>query len=457
MDSMQQKRKESPEQERSGEAAMYPVKVSELAIAERNAESPVTSEHLMEHICERENLVRAFQRVEKNKGSAGVDGMGTHELRRYLNRHWLEIKEELLSGRYRPKPVLRVEIPKPDGGTRKLGVPTVLDRFIQQAILQQMQPHWDKGFSEHSYGFRPSRSQQQAIAKAREYVEKGYEWVVDVDLEQFFDRVHHDRLMSTMAKQIRDKRVLKLLRAYLNAGVLEDGLVKPITEGTPQGGPLSPLLSNIVLDELDKELERRGHRFVRYADDCNIYVKSKRAGERVMEGVKRFVTRKLRLKVNEKKSDVDKPAARKFLGISIGKDGQKTVVYLSDKSMERIKSRVREMTAPCSGKSVESIISKLSTYLRGWYNYYCIVETPWVFSNLDKWIRHRIRAIIWRQWKTIDQRRKELLRLGVRKPLAENTSKSSKGPWHQSSTQALNIALSCKYLQNLGLFSLAKV
>jgi RNA-directed DNA polymerase len=454
MDGKHQQSSRSSGQERIGEAGVFPPKVNEPPIAERNAENPVISEQLTERICERTNLLRAFQRVQRNKGCAGVDGMSTTELRRYLKRHWLVIKEELVNGTYKPKPVLRVDIPKPDGGTRKLGIPTVLDRFIQQAMLQILQLHWEDRFSEHSYGFRPNRSQHGAIAEARKYVDEGYEWVVDIDLERFFDRVNHDRLMSTLAKTIQDKRVLKLLRLYLNAGVLEDGMVQPVTEGTPQGGPLSPLLSNIVLDELDKELERRGHRFVRYADDCNIYVKSRRAGERVMNSVKSFINKKLKLKVNEKKSAVDKSGTRKLLGISIGKENGKTVLSLSAKSRERLKDRIRSLTSPCSGRSIETIIEKLSGYLRGWFNYYRIVETPEVFADLDGWIRHRIRAIIWRQWKTPEKRKQELLRFGVRRPLAESTSQSSKGPWHLSNTSGVNIALSIKYLRMLGLYAL---
>src|SRR5215471_13270892 len=299
-----------------GEAPRARGEGTETSTAKRASESPVNSEQVMEEVCGRENLLQALRRVKSNKGSPGIDEMKVGELPGYLKQHWPAIREQLLSGTYRPQPVRRVEIPKPDGGVRKLGIPTVLDRFVQQAVMQVLQGRWDPTFSEHSHGFRPGRSAHQAVAKAQQYVGAGRRWVVDLDLEKFFDRVNHDRLMSAIARRVRDKRMLQLIRAFLQAGVMEDGLVSPVDEGTPQGGPLSPLLSNLVLDELDRELERRQHRFVRYADDCNIYVASERAGKRVMQSVTSFIRRRLKLKVNETKSAVARPQERKFLGFS---------------------------------------------------------------------------------------------------------------------------------------------
>jgi len=299
-------RSEAPRARRGG---------TESLTAERRAESPATEEQRMEAVCERENCLRALKRVKANQGSAGIDGMTVEELPGYLAQHWPAIREQLLSGSYRPQPVRRVEIPKPDGGMRKLGIPMVLDRFIQQAVMQILQAQWDATFSRHSYGFRPQRSAHQAVAQAQQYVREGYGWVVDLDLEKFFDRVNHDRLMSAVARRIGDKRMLKLIRGFLEAGVMEGGLVSPVDEGTPQGGPLSPLLSNLVLDELGRELERRGHRFVRYADDCNIYVRSERAGQRVMTSITGFITRRLKLKVNAAKSDGGATVATEVSGL----------------------------------------------------------------------------------------------------------------------------------------------
>src|SRR5579872_6599817 len=303
-------------EEDRGEAPKCLPEGTESFAVKRGTESPAIGEQLMEEVCERENCKQALARVKANKGSAGVDAMTVQQLPEFLKQHWPVIREQLLSGTYKPQPVKRVEIPKPDGGIRKLGIPTVLDRFIQQAVMQVLQRRWDRTFSEHSYGFRPGRSAHQAVEQAQKYIAEGCRWVVDLDLEKFFDRVNHDRLMAKIAERVGDKRLLKLIRAFLTAGVLEDGLVNPVDEGTPQGGPLSPLLSNIVLDEFDRELERRGLRFARYADDSNIYVRSKRAGERVMESVTRFIAMKLKLKVNEQKSAVARPGMRKFLGFS---------------------------------------------------------------------------------------------------------------------------------------------
>src|SRR5258706_5107228 len=329
-----------------------------------------------------------------------------------LKQHWPAIREQLLNGTYEPKPVRRVEIPKPDGGVRKLGIPTVLDRLIQQAVVQVLQRGWDRTFSEHSYGFRPGRSAHQAVAQAQQYIVAGYSWVVDLDLERFFDRVNHDKLMGQVAKRVEDKRLLKLIRAFLNAGVMENGLVSPSVEGTPQGGPLSPLLSNLVLDELDCELEHRGHRFVRYADDCNIYVRSERAGQRVMESISRFITEKLKLKVNEAKSAVARPQERKFLGFSFTA-GPEVKRVIAPKALDRFKRRIRGTTRTAKGVSLKTPMEELATYMRGWRGYFGFCETPEVLIGLTRWVRLRLRAAMWRQWKTPRRRRVALLELGA--------------------------------------------
>ncbi|MDD5095670.1 MAG: group II intron reverse transcriptase/maturase, partial [Dehalococcoidia bacterium] len=353
--------------------------------AKRTPESPARKERLMEEVCDRNNLEIAWRHVRKNKGGPGMDGMTIDEAPDYLKEHWSTIREQLLEGVYSPQPVKRVNIPKPDGGVRKLGVPCVIDRLIQQGLLQILQKQWDPTFSEYSFGFRPGRSAHQAVAQAQRYIAAGYNYVVDIDLEKFFDRVNHDLLMAKVAVRVSDKRVLKLIRAFLNAGVMEDGLVNPIDEGTPQGGPLSPLLSNLVLDDFDKELTRRGHRFCRYADDCNIYVRSRRAGERVMASICRFLTSRLRLKVNESKSAVARPEERKFLGFSIANDGSER--RIAPKAIDRFKTRTRELTRRTGGVSMPELIEKLVPYLIGWRGYFGFCQTPKVLSNLDAWIR----------------------------------------------------------------------
>lgn len=383
-------------------------------VNERTESSVDETATLMEEMVSRENLQKALKRVVSNRGAPGVDGMTVAALRTFLKDNWLPIKEKLLNGRYLPQLVRRVEIPKPDGGVRKLGIPTVLDRFIQQALLQVLQERWDPTFSNQSYGFRPERSAHQAIKKAQEYVQAGYTWSVDVDLESFFDRVNHDRLMSEIAKRVKDKRVLKLIRRYLNAGVMDGGLVQPTREGTPQGGLLSPLLSNLVLDELDRELETRGHRFVRYADDVQVYVKSEAAGGRVMESLKRFITRKLKLKVNEAKSKVARPWERKFLGFTFGRRHKQR--KLAPKSLKRFKDRVRKETRRTVGRNLKQVITTLNTYFRSWMGYFKIVETKRDFEQLDKWIRHRLRALQWKHWGRSGYR--ELRKLGVSVKLA---------------------------------------
>src|ERR1700735_1945766 len=365
----------------------------------------------MEEVCERENLKEALRRVKANQGSAGVDGMTVNELPEFLKQHWPAIREQLLSGTYKPEPVKRVEIPKPDGGVRKLGIPTVLDRFIQQAVMQVLQRKWDPTFSDHSYGFRPGRSAHQAVVQAQRYIAEGHSWCVDLDLEKFFDRVNHDKLMGQIAKRVGDKRLLKLIRAFLNAGVMENGLVSPSVEGTPQGGPLSPLLSNLVLDELDRELERRGHRFVRYADDCNIYVRSERAGQRVMESITQFITQKLKLKVNEAKSAVARPQERKFLGFSFTA-GPEVRRRIAPQALDRFKQRIRKITGRAKGVSMETTMEELAPYMRGWGSYFGFCETPEGLIGLPRWSRLRLRAAMWRQWKTPRRRREALLNWG---------------------------------------------
>ena len=429
---------------------------TETLTAERESEDPAGNQPAVEEVCERENLRAALQRVRANQGSPGIDGMTVDQLPDYLKQHWPAIREQLLKGTYEPQPVSRVEIRKPEGGMRKLGIPTVLDRFIQQAVMQVLQRQWDPAFSEHSYGFRPKRSAQQAVARAQQYIAEGFTWCVDLDLEKFFDRVNHDKLMGQIAKRVEDKRLLKLIRAFLNAGVMEDGLVSPSVEGTPQGGPLSPLLSNLVLDELDRELELRGHRFVRYADDCNIYVRSERAGQRVMESVKQFISRKLKLKVNEAKSAVGKPQERKFLGFSfVIKHGKEPKRKIAPKAIDRFKERVREITSKAKGVSMEQMIEELARYLRGWRGYFGFCETPWVLQNLDSWVRRRVRRAFWWQWKTSRKRLAELVRRGVGQDLAARLSGSRCGPWRASRTAALNQALSNAFLGSLGLPSVA--
>ena len=427
---------------------------TESFTTKREAESPAITEKLMEEVLERSNLKEALKKVKANKGSAGVDGMTVRNLSSYLIKHWPEHRDQLLSGTYQPQPVKRMEIDKPDGGMRKLGIPTVLDRFVQQALMQVLQRKWDPTFSERSYGFRPKRSAHQAVAQAQQHIAEGYGIVVDLDLEKFFDRVNHDKLMGQVAKRISDKRVLKLIRAFLNAGVMENGLVGPSVEGTPQGGPLSPLLSNLVLDEWDREMEQRGHRFVRYADDCNIYVRSQRAGERVMESITRFITERLKLKVNSEKSAVARPQERKFLGFSFTGQAEPKR-RIAPKAVKRFKERVREITRRKKGKGMGERLEELKRYLTGWRGYFSFCQTPSVLEALDSWVRRRIRCIFWIQWKTGRRRFDELYRRGVERQLAANTAGSNHGPWRMSVAKALNAALSNAYFDSLGLPRLA--
>jgi RNA-directed DNA polymerase len=438
-----------PAESRS-EAPTAAVEGTESLAAKRRTESPAISERMMEEVCERENCKQALARVKANKGSPGVDGMTVHKLAGHLRQHWPAIREQLLSGTYKPQPVKRVEIPKPDGGVRKLGIPTVLDRFIQQAVMQVLQRRWDRTFSEHSYGFRPKRSAHQAVQAAQQYIAEGYRWVVDLDLEKFFDRVNHDKLMAKIAERISDQEMRKLIRTFLRAGVMEDGLVSPTGEGTPQGGPLSPLLSNIVLDELDQELERRGLRFARYADDSNIYVRSRRAGERVMASITAFITCKLKLRVNQQKSAVARPWQRKFLGFSftLHREPQRRI---APKAILRFKERIRELTRRTRGVSVEKVAEELGRYLRGWQGYFGICQTPSVLADLDSWTRRRLRAFLWKQWKRGSVRFAELVQRGVGKELAAQTAGSAHGPWRLAESPGLHIALSNAYFASLGI------
>jgi RNA-directed DNA polymerase len=437
----------------TGEARKAGGEENESLEAMHAPESPARSNRLMEEIVDRENLKEALRRVKANKGSPGVDGMTVNQLDDYLKQQWPTILEQLLSGTYKPKPVKRVEIPKPDGGVRKLGIPTVLCRFVQQAVMQVLQRQWDPTFSNHSYGFRPGRSAHQAVAQAQRYIAEGYNWVIDLDLEKFFDRVNHDKLMAQIAKRVEDKRLLKLIRAFLNAGVMENGLISPSVEGTPQGGPLSPLLSNLVLDTLDRELERRGHRYVRYADDCNIYVRSERAGQRVMKSVTSFITGQLKLKVNENKSAVARPQERKFLGFSFT-DGPEVKRAIAPKALDRFKDRIRAITRQAKGVSMESTVEQLARYMVGWRGYFGFCETPQVLIYLTRWVRLRLRCAFWRQWKTPRRRRAALLQLGVRPQLAANTAGSGRGPWYLARSKALSVGLSNAYFRSLGLPSL---
>src|SRR5271168_2569594 len=433
------------------EAPMAPGGGSETLPAKCMIESPASnSEQLMEEVCERENCLQALKRVKSNKGSPGVDGMRVEQLPGYLKEHWPAIREQLLAGTYKPQPVKRVAIPKPDGGMRQLGIPTVLDRMVQQAVMQVLQGRWDAEFSEHSHGFRPGRSAHQAVAKAQKYIAEGRRWVVDLDLEKFFDRVNHDKLMAAVARRVADKRMLKLIRAFLTAGVMENGLVGPVDEGTPQGGPLSPLLSNLVLDELDRELERRKHCFVRYADDCNIYVGSERAGKRVMQSVTGFLRRRLKLKVNEAKSAVARPQERKFLGFSFT-GGREPKRRIAPKALLRCKQRVRELTRRTRGISLEQMTKQLASYLRGWKSYFGFSQTPSVLRRLEEWMRRRLRSVIWKQWKRSRVRFVKLRQRNIRSALAAQTAGSAHGPWRLANSPALQSAFPIAYFDALGL------
>ncbi|MEH7347561.1 group II intron reverse transcriptase/maturase [Gottfriedia acidiceleris] len=408
---------------------------------------------LMEMILTRENLLSALKRVERNKGSHGVDNMSTKDLRSYIVKHWDELKQSLENGTYQPHPVRRIEIPKPNGGMRLLGIPTVLDRFIQQAITQVLTPIFDPNFSENSYGFRPKKRGHDAVRKAKGYIKEGCEWVIDIDLEKFFDKVNHDKLMGILEKRIPDKILLRLIRSYLSAGVMIGGIFSESTEGTPQGGPLSPLLSNIILDDLDKELERRECKFVRYADDCNIYVKSKKAGLRTMSSIVSFIEKNLKLKVNMEKSSVYRPWNRKFLGFSFICINE-TKIKISNQSLKRVRQKIKELTSRKNSIQMVRRIEKLNTYLIGWCGYYALADTPSQFKSLDKWIRRRLRMCLWKQWKFPRTRIRKLISLGINKQTAYEWGNTRKGYWRISQSHILNKSLGNKFWQNQGLKSL---
>jgi RNA-directed DNA polymerase len=450
----ERRRQTSPDRATAGQ--MREVKLSR---ADQRAEpSPAQAEEgtnveLWEKIWARTNMLTALKRVESNGGAAGIDGMTVEELRPYLREHWLEIRAALESETYRPSPVRRVEIAKPDGGVRLLGIPTVVDRLLQQAMAQVMTEEFEPNFSSHSYGFRPGRSAHDAVKQAQEYAQAGYEWVVDIDLEKFFDRINHDMLMARVARVVKDKRVLKLVRAYLKAGLLVNGVVMDTEEGAPQGGPLSPLLSNVMLDDLDKELEKRGHKFARYADDCNIYVKTQRAGERVMESIKAFLEKKLKLKVNPKKSKVDRVQQIKFLGFSFYKRKGEILIRIANRTLERFRGKLRRLTKRTRSGKLEDILEEINRYTQGWIGYFRLANTPSVLNELDGWIRRRLRQMIWKRWKRGKTRYRELVKRGV-PPERAALGAVGKSPWHMSKTPVVNEALSNAYLSDKGLKSI---
>ncbi len=408
---------------------------------------------LMEKIVSRANMMAAYSRVVRNKGAAGVDGMPVTDLKGYLKENWPRIREELLAGKYRPQPVRKVEIPKPGGGTRMLGIPTVLDRLIQQAVHQGLSPKFDPGFSEGSYGFRPGRSAHQAVKAAQKHVESGLRWVVDIDLEKFFDRVHHDTLMSLVKREVGDRLVLSLIDSYLKAGILEGGLTTARVEGTPQGGPLSPVLSNILLDELDKELERRGHKFCRYADDCNIYVATRRSGERVMASITGYLSERLKLTVNQAKSAVDRPWKRTFLSYSMTWH-RKPRLTVARKAVGRLKAGLKVTFRRGRGRNIRTTIEETTPKLRGWINYFRHVEVKGIFEELDGWLRRKLRRILWKQWKRSYTRAKNLMRLGLSRATAWKSATNGRGPWWNAGAAHMHKALPKSYFDKMGLVSL---
>ena len=413
------------------------------------------SDHLMELVVERSNARAALKRVRQNKGGPGIDEMTVDELPEYLVEHWEDLRVQLLAGTYQPKPVKRQEIPKSGGGVRELGIPCVLDRFIQQAILQVLQPRFDPGFSEHSHGFRPGRRAHDAVCAAQKYIQEGRRWVVDVDLEKFFDRVNHDVLMGRLAKRIVDKRMLGLIRRYLEAGMMAGGVVLERHEKTPQNSPLSPLMANVLLDEVDKELEKRGHAFARYADDCNVYVRSRRAGERVMEALRRLYA-ELRLRINETKSAVARPWDRKFLGYSFWvAKGREVKRKVASKALEVMKERVREVTSRNGGRSIDQVIKELRGYLLGWKEYFRLADTPGVFRGLDEWIRHRLRAVQLKQWKRGTTVFRELRARGVSEHVAAMAARFTQNWWAAAAHHALHLAFPTSFYDRKGLPRLA--
>jgi group II intron reverse transcriptase/maturase len=429
--------------------------ISAASIRGRN-DIPEVEEDMLERILSKDNLNLAYKKVKSNKGSPGIDGMRVEELLPFLRQQGIILRQSILAGDYKPQPVRRVEIPKPDGGVRQLGIPTVVDRWIQQSIAQELNKTIDGDFSASSYGFRPGRSAHQAIIAARSYIEEGYRWTVDIDLEKFFDRVNHDKLMSLVARKVKDKRVLKLIRKYLESGIMLNGVKEESEEGTPQGGPLSPLLANIMLDELDKELEKRGHKFCRYADDCNIYVKSRKAGERVMESITLYIEKELKLKVNRNKSAVDRPSRRKFLGFSFYVMKGKARNFIHKKPIAKFITKVKEITSRSNGMSMEMRKEKLNWLTQGWVNYFHIADMEKVAEKLDQWVRRRIRMCYWKQWKKIRTRHENLLKLGAGKLQAWEYANTRKGYWQTANSPILATTLTNKYLEKQGFLSLSK-
>jgi RNA-directed DNA polymerase len=444
-----------PKQRNSGGTAKGTLKARQTSPAHIEAAGN-EKECLLEKVLGRENVLAAYQRVKTNGGAAGIDGMTVEELMGFCQNNWTRIRQELLEGTYRPQPVKKVDIPKPDGETRSLGIPTVMDRMIQQALLQVLQPQWDPTFSNDSFGYRPGRSAQQAVVRAREHIRAGNRWVVDLDLEKFFDRVNHDVLMARVARRVKDKRVLLLIRRYLQAGMMEGGLVSPRTEGTPQGSPLSPLLSNLLLDELDRELEKRGHGFVRYADDTNVYVRSEAAGQRVMASLEVFLEKRLRLKVNRTKSAVARPWKRKLLGYSFTVH-RETKLKVSDSSIKRLKTKLREVTREGRGGSFAQTMATLGPIIRGWVAYYRLSEVRGSFELLDQWLRHRLRSVLWRQWKRRWTRFKELTRRGIAAQRAWDSVSNGRGPWWNAGASHMNQAVTALSFRNMGLLSFLDV
>lgn len=429
--------------------------VSSQASEERNFIAGKGS--LIERLVERSNMSRAYARVMRNKGAAGIDKMPVEKLKDHLKEQWPRIKAELLEGRYTPKPVRRKDIPKPGGGVRQLGIPTAVDRLIQQALQQILNPIFEPGFSDFSFGFRVGRNAHQAILQAKRYQGQGRRWVVDMDLEKFFDRVNHDKLMARVAKKVKDKEILKLIRSHLNAGIMHEGITTVPEAGTPQGSPLSPLLSNIVLDDLDKELEKRGHTFCRYADDCNIYVRSEKAGHRVLESITQFVEKKLKLKINKGKSAVDQTTRRHFLGYSYWDNEGEIKIRVPEVSVQKLKSKLKEVFRQGRGRNLTRFIQEdLNPILRGWISYFKLAETSSFSELLDKWIRRRLRLILWRQWKRGWTRRKKLIQLGVREILAVMSAFNSRGPWYNSGHGAMLIATPIAYFNSHGLVQTLK-
>ncbi|WP_370663520.1 group II intron reverse transcriptase/maturase [Massilia rhizosphaerae] len=437
------------EDDRMSSTATSGAEAGTAADGQTKAEGP----RQMEAVVERSNLWRAYERVVRNKGAAGVDGLTVADFKTWLQQHWPTVRAALLAGEYMPGAVRKVEIPKPNGGVRLLGIPTVLDRLIQQALLQVLQPEFETEFSEHSYGFRPGRNAWQAVRQAQGYIREDRRWVVDLDLEKFFDRVNHDILMSRVARKVRDERVLKLIRRYLEAGLMADGIVSTRTEGTPQGGPLSPLLSNILLTDLDRELERRGHKFCRYADDCNIYVRSEMAGRRAMTAITDYLERSLKLRVNREKSAVARPWDRKFLGYSFTWH-KRARLKIAEGSLKRLKDRVREIVVGNASRNLAGTISELNPALRGWMSYCRLTEVKGVLQDLDGWIRRKLRCLLWRQWKRPTTRNRKMQARGLDGTRAWKSASNGRGPWWNAGASHMNAAYPKSYFDALGLVSL---